>query len=248
MHRANIQPFNVGLSASLTRCTIEKKREGERKKRKTSLHVAESSFPPSVKERTVVAEKGEWSNKNFWNKEAVGVSFSRKKRVGILGRNKLEFLWMWNSLRLNNVKRMCDIYECDYVYVVTYISQGDCRISFVNYNYFQLLLSFLFSHFWKILYFNKVISWNVNSILIFIKVICNFYFKTEILLSFIIFEIFFIIFTNNNNFNRKYIVKYYFHFIYLFHFIKIYFKDRILLPISISKCNETNQPLAITIK
>lgn len=90
LHRANIQPFNVGLSASLTRCTIEKKREGEKekekKKRKTSLHVAESSFPPSVKER----KKEQW-----WRRREGGViKISEIKKLLALvsrGRNGLEF-------------------------------------------------------------------------------------------------------------------------------------------------------------
>lgn len=136
LHRANIQPFNVGLSASLTRCTIEKKREGEKekeKKKENKFARGREQFPSfgeRKKERTVVAEKGGWSNKNFWNKEAVGVSFSRKERVGILGRNKLEFLWMWNSLRLNNVKHVWCWWLCIYV-VYEFLKKNKFRIVIV---------------------------------------------------------------------------------------------------------------------
>lgn len=83
------------------------------------------------------------------------------------------------------------------------------------------------------LHFNKVISWKVNIFVLKLYVI--FILKQKYSSIVYYFWNIFIIFTNNNNFNnRKYIVKYYFHFIYLFHLILKYIsKIEYFLPISI---------------
>lgn len=142
------------------------------------MHVAESSFPPSVKERkkerTVVAEKGGWSNKNFWNKEAVGVSFSRKERVGILGRNKLEFLWMWNSLRLNNVIHVWCMgwWLCIYV-VYKFLKKNKFRIVIV----IAIISLFSFPTFFGKYYI--LISWKVSIFIFILKLYVIFILKQK---------------------------------------------------------------------
>lgn len=60
---ANIQPFNVGPSASLTRCSIEKKQDCT-----CQNAVSLSLWKKKKKKKKKKKTGGTRSNKNFWNK------------------------------------------------------------------------------------------------------------------------------------------------------------------------------------